>query len=128
MTLGNGVGKEARVYAYGIDLGPMWWELGLWSWRRGPTVLEEKKKETCKRINTVFLGKQVVASENLRRQCGFVVQRRRQMRFILPEELSARGYSLSLCSGMRACVARGRATGKQNFVASYSRLRIEHVT
>lgn len=54
MTLGNGVGKEARVYAYGIDLGPMWWELGLWSWRRGPTVLEEKKKKKPAKGSTLF--------------------------------------------------------------------------
>lgn len=56
MTLGNGVGKEARVYAYGIDLGPMWWELGLWSWRRGPTVLEEKKKRNLQKDQHCFLG------------------------------------------------------------------------
>lgn len=55
MTLGNGVGKEARVHTYGIDLGPMWWELGLWSWRRGPTVLEEKRRNMQKDQHC-FLG------------------------------------------------------------------------
>jgi hypothetical protein len=41
-------------------------ELGFWSWRRGPTVLE-KRRETYRQIHTVFSDKQVVASANQRR-------------------------------------------------------------